>query len=111
MWNISLKSSLFKEGDSADCYNYRGIRLCSSPGNLFISLYNQRVCNYLDSKGYVSEFHAGLRPDYLTADNIFAIKIIINKYIFHLKKSFYFCFIDFSKPLILSMGNIFSACC
>ena len=100
LFNLTLQEtvfSLFKKDDSSDCNNLRGISLCRSFGKLFTSLLNQKLYKCLDKQGFQSKFQAGFRPDDFPTDHLFAIKTIINKYVFHLKKHLYFCFIDFSK--------------
>ena len=52
-----------------------------------------------------SEFQDGFRQDYRTTDHIFAVKTIINKYIFSIVS------LTFQKHLILWLGNLFSASC
>ena len=46
---------------------------------------------------FFSPFQVGFRPDHRTTDHIFAIKTIINKYVYKLKKPVYGCFVDFAK--------------
>ena len=80
-----------------NCNNYRGISLSSCLTKLFTSLLQNRLITHLESHNFFSPFQAGFRPDHRTTDHIFAIKTIINKYVYKLKKPVYGCFVDFAK--------------
>ena len=97
VWNISLISTTYKKGDPNDCNNYRGISLSNCMSKLFTSLLHNRLIKYLEDKNYFNPYQAGFRPEHRTTDHIFAIKTIINKYVYNLKKPVYCCFVDFSK--------------
>ena len=96
-WNMSLISTIYKKGDKNNCNNYRGISLSSCLSKLFTSLLQNRLITHLESHNFFSPFQAGFRPDHRTTDHIFAIKTIINKYVYKLKKPVYGCFVDFAK--------------
>lgn len=89
LWNVSLISTIFKKGDQNNCNNYRGISLSSCLSKLFTSLLQKRLITYLENKNFFNQFQAGFRPDHRTTDHIFAIKTIINKYVYNLKKKQY----------------------
>ena len=88
-WNMSLISTIYKKGDKNNCNNYRGISLSSCLSKLFTSLLQNRLITHLESHNFFSPFQAGFRPDHRTTDHIFAIKTIINKYVYKLKKNLY----------------------
>ena len=96
-WNISLISTIYKKGDKNNCNNYRGISLSSCLSKLFTGLLQNRLITHLERHNFFSPFQAGFRPDHRTTDHIFAIKTIINKYVYKLKKPVYGCFVDFAK--------------
>ena len=96
-WNMSLISTIYKKGDKNNCNNYRGISLSSCLSKLFTGLLQNRLITHLENNNFFSPFQAGFRPDHRTTDHIFAIKTIINKYVYKLKKPVYGCFVDFAK--------------
>ena len=96
-WNISLISTIYKKGYKNNCNNYRGISLSSCLSKLFTGLLQNRLITHLERHNFFSPFQAGFRPDHRTTDHIFAIKTIINKYVYKLKKPVYGCFVDFAK--------------
>lgn len=96
-WNLSCTSFLHKNGDINICDNYRCISLTSCLGKLFTSLLQKRLHKYMEENNLYNPFQAGFRPDYRTADHIFTIKTLINKYLHKLKKPIFACFVDLSK--------------
>ena len=97
LWNVSLLSTIYKKGDKNNCKNYRGISLSSCLSKLFTNLLRNRLITHLENNNFFSPFQAGFRPDHRTTDQIFAIKTIINKYVYNLKRPVYGCFVDFAK--------------
>ena len=85
-----------KKGDKNNCKNYRGISLSSCLSKLFTNLLRNRLITHLENNNFFS-LQAGFRPDHRTTDQIFAIKTIINKYVYNLKRPVYGCFVDFAK--------------
>ena len=60
-----------KKGDPANADNYRGIAILSCYGKLFTCVLINRLFNYLESLGLLSEEQAGFRKGYDTVDRIF----------------------------------------
>ena len=94
-WNMSLISTIYKKCDKNNCNNYRSISLSSCLSKLFSGLLQNILTMHLESHNIFSPFQAGFRPDHITTDHIFAIKTIINKYVYKLKKPVYGCFVVF----------------
>lgn len=96
-WNLSLITSLYKNGDPNNTNNYRGLSVKSCLGKLFTGLLQKRLDNYLESNNLLSQYQCGFRKNHKTTDNIFVLKTLINKYLHTKKQNLYVCFVDFSK--------------
>ena len=70
-------TAIYKSGDKFDPTNYRGNCVNSCLGKLFCSILNNRL---------------------ITADHIFSLKTLIDKYVIYTSKGKLFsCFVDFKK--------------
>ena len=97
-WGIGIITPIFKNSGSAeDPSNYRGISILSCLSKLFTLVINNRLTNYLDDYGILSENQAGFRKGYSPNDHIFSLKCIIDIYTQHMKKKLYCAFIDYKK--------------
>jgi hypothetical protein len=76
--------------------NFRGITLNSSVSKLFTLLLNERLSDFCDSKGLISDNQIGFRKGSRTSDHIFTLKTLIDQS-FANKKKLYVCFVDFKK--------------
>jgi hypothetical protein len=97
IWNISLLTSIYKSGDPTYCGNYRGISISSCVGKLFTSLLQNRISDFLETNGLLSDNRGGFRKNYRAVNQAFILKTIINKYIYKEKRKVYACFVDFKK--------------
>lgn len=77
-WNLSLITSLYKNGDPNNTNNYRGLSVTSCLGKLFTGLLQKRLDNYLESINLLSQYQCGFRKNHRTTDNIFVLKTLIN---------------------------------
>ena len=96
-WNLSIITSLYKNGAPNDANNYRGLSVTSCLGKLFTGILQQRLNHYLESSNLISQYQSGFRKDHRTTDNIFVLRTLVNKYLHKKKKNLYACFVDFSK--------------
>ena len=98
-WTDGIIVPIYKQGNSADPNNYRGITLSSCLGKLFCHVLNERISKFLDNKSFIRKEQAGFRKNHRTSDQIFILKTIIDKYIHKdgEDNKIYACFIDFRK--------------
>ena len=87
---------IYKSDGCDNPSNYRGITITSCVGKLFTSVINQRIIKFVEKQRIVSHHQKGLKKSYRTADHIFIVKALINKYL-HKGKKLYLCFVDFKK--------------
>ena len=95
-WAESIIIPLHKKGSFKDPNNYRGISLTSNLSKVFIHILNSRLQRWAEENGVIGEEQAGFRRNYSTADNVFILHSVINKYLSRHKK-LYVAFVDFSK--------------
>ena len=93
-WKDSYIIALHKKGDKSDPNNYRGISLISNLPKIFNTVLNNRLIT-VDKQLNNCQF--GFRENHRTADSIFILKSLINKYIHKNNKKIYACFIDLRK--------------
>ena len=96
LWKISHITPIFKDDNSFDPNNYRGISVSSCLGKLFTLILNERLIKSLDDKKVLSDCQIGFKSDYRTSDHIFILNTVLNSY-FSRGKRMYACFVDFSK--------------
>ena len=85
---------IYKKKDKLDCNNYRGISLLSHPGKILTYIIQQRIRYKTES--ILSEAQAGFRPGRGTADQLFALRQIMESCI-EKGKNLVVCYIDFEK--------------
>ena len=81
---------IYKSDGCDNPSNYRGITITSCVGKLFTSVINQRIIKFVEKQRIVSHHQIGFKKSYRTADHIFVVKTLINKYLHE-------CFVDFKK--------------
>ena len=96
-WNETYQVPIYKSGDYLDCNNYRGIAISSCLGKLFTNVLRSRLLDFVTEHNKFSENQIAGKPKKRTADHIFTIKSIINRYLRLHKKEIYCAFVDFSK--------------
>lgn len=73
-WNITYQVPVFKAGDPGDCNNYRGIAISSSLGKAYSNILQDRLFEYVENSGNISENQAAFRPGKSTSDHFFLHK-------------------------------------
>ena len=93
-WTQSIMIPLPKKGNLKKCQNYRTISLISHASKVMLRI----IMNRLKTKAeeILSEEQAGFRPGRSTVEQIFNIRILIEKHRDH-QESIYHNFIDFKK--------------
>ncbi|CAF1101264.1 unnamed protein product, partial [Didymodactylos carnosus] len=94
-WTMAILIRLYKnKGDKRICDNYRGISLLIVVSKIFSRIILNRIQGLLDKK--LLDQQAGFRPNRSTVDQIFTLKIILEKSQEY-NKSLFMCFIDIQK--------------
>ena len=96
LWKISYITLIFKDDDSFDPNNYRGISVSRCLGKLFTLILNERLIKFFNDKKVLSDCQIGFKRNYRTSDHIFILNTVLNSY-FSRGKRLYACFVDFSK--------------
>jgi hypothetical protein len=94
-WKESFTIPIYKPGDKNDPNNYRGVSLINCLPKIFNTILNNRLIKIIEDQLSNSLF--GFRENHRTADSIFVLKSLINKYIHKNKKKIYACFVDLRK--------------
>ena len=97
IWCQGLITPIYKSGDRSDPTNYRGICVSSCLGNLFCSILNQRLYLYFEENKILHSSQIGFLPENRTADHVFTLRTLIDKYVHYHKEKVYACFVDFRK--------------
>ena len=93
-WKRSVIIPIHKKKDKHLCDNYRGISLLCHSQKLLASIILRRIKGRTEE--ILSEAQAGFRRDRSTIDQLFALRLIAEKYSEH-GKDIYVCFVDFQK--------------
>ena len=91
-WKESFTIPIYKSGDKNDPNNYRGVSLINYLTKIFNTILNNTLIKIIEDQLSNSLF--GFRENHRTADSIFVLKSLINKYIHKNKKKIYACFVD-----------------
>jgi hypothetical protein len=94
-WKESFTIPIYKPGDKNDPNNYRGVSLINCLPKIFNTILNNRLIKIIEDQLGNSLF--GFRENHRTADSIFFLQSLINKYIHKNKKKIYACFVDLRK--------------
>ena len=97
VWCQGLITPIYKSGDKNDPINYRGICVSSCLGKLFCSILNQRLHSYLKENKILHNSQIGFLPENRTADHVFTLRALVDKYVHYHKERVYACFVDFRK--------------
>ncbi len=82
------------KGNREECNNYRGISLLSVPGKIYGRILNERMMKITDKS--VGDEHGGFQKSRECVDQIFAMKILVEKYLEKDRKLFA-AFMDLEK--------------
>ena len=93
-WTKSLVITLPKKGDLKLCNNYRTLSLISHPSKVLLRVILNRLKH--QASEIISEEQAGFMSGRSTAEQIFNLRMIIEKYQEH-QQELYHVFIDFKK--------------
>ena len=93
-WTKSLIITLPKKGDLKVCNNYRTLSLISHPSKVLLRVILNRL--KLQAKDIIAEEQAGFMKGRSTAEQIFNLRCIIEKYQEH-QEELYHVFIAFKK--------------
>ena len=96
MW-WSVITPIYKSAGRSDPANYRGVCVSSCPGKLFCSILNQRLLEFIVSLNILHKSQIGLLPNNRTADHVFTLRTLIDKYVHNHNEKIYACFVDFKK--------------
>ena len=94
VWTQSIMIPLPKKGNLKKCQNYRTISLISHASKVMLRI----IMNRLKTKAeeILAEEQAGFRPGRSTAEQIFNVRLLIEKHLDH-QQPLYHNFIDFKK--------------
>ena len=96
-WCGGLITPIYKSRGRSDPANYRGICVSSCLGKLFCSILNQRLLEYIVSLNILHNSQIGFLPNNRTADHVFTLRTLIDKYVHNHNEKIYACFVDFKK--------------
>lgn len=85
---------IHKKGDIDQPSNYRGISFMNSVVKIMMGIINERLMNWVESNKILTEYQAGFRRNYSTADNIYNLSAIVSSKLAEKKKVYAF-FVDF----------------
>ena len=86
IWCQGLITPVYKSGDKSDPTNYRGICVSSCLGKLFCSILNQRLYLYFKENKILHNSQIGFLPENRTADHVFTLRTLIDKYVHYHKE-------------------------
>ena len=93
-WTQSLVITLPKKGNLQLCQNYRTISLISHPSKVMLKIILNRLKPQAEQ--IIAEEQAGFRSGRSTTEQIFNVRLIMEKYLQH-QQQLYHVFIDFKK--------------
>ena len=95
-WCQGYITPIYKNGDVNNPNNYRGISIFSCIGKLFNSIINNRIESFITKYDLIDHRQIGFKRKSRTADHIFILRSLIEKYNKN-NKSLFVCFVDFRK--------------
>ena len=104
-WAKGIICSIFKGGVKNNPGNYQGISLLSCISTIITGIINKRLVNWTEKRKLFGYSQVGFREGKGTVDNIFVLRALAERYLSRKRGKFCCCFVDFSKPLILSIGS------
>ena len=96
-WADGYITPLHKSNDSSDPTNYRGISITSAIGKVFNTVLNNRLDSFLIERNIIDSCQIGCTKNARTADHMFILKTLIDKYCSKAGGRLYACFVDFRK--------------
>ena len=100
-WKLAKVTPIFKEGNKADCGNYRPISVISAVVKLFEKLVYRQLSSFQTLNGILVEQQSGFRHQHSTET---ALLSSTNEWLFNMDKGLFsgVLFLDLKKLLILS---------
>eukprot|EP00745_Piridium_sociabile_P014170 TRINITY_DN20886_c0_g1_i8.p1 TRINITY_DN20886_c0_g1~~TRINITY_DN20886_c0_g1_i8.p1 ORF type:complete len:261 (+),score=20.11 TRINITY_DN20886_c0_g1_i8:185-967(+) len=95
-WTEYVVVPLFKKGDPNNPGNYRGISLCDASNNMYSTIINIRLQEWIEEHNLTGEYQAGFKRGYSTIDHMFTLLALIQKQ-FSFNRKLYVAFVDFEK--------------
>ena len=86
VWCQGLITPIYKSGDKSDPTNYRGICVSSWLEKLLCPILNRRLCLYFEENKILHNSQIGFLPENRTADHVFTLRTLIDKYVHYLKE-------------------------
>jgi hypothetical protein len=97
-WKTSMLNIIYKsKGDKQDPANYMGISLLSTLSKVYTGVLARRLNDWIEKRGFISEYQMGFRKGRRTVDNIFILRTIIDKYLSRKRGKVYWLFIVLQK--------------
>ena len=98
-WHDSYICPIYKSGSRSDPSNYRGIAMNNILGKVFSIILNNRLEKFITSNNLIDDTQIDFKKNCRTADHMFILRTLIDKYVKKLKSPLYVCFVDMKKSL------------
>ena len=96
-WTLGVITVLFKDGETNDLNNYRGIALFSTLEKILVGVLNNRLIDLINEEHILDESQGGFRKGYQPTDHLFTLHALINHFVKVEKKELLLCFVQFRK--------------
>lgn len=104
-WSDGYITPLHKSDDPCDPSNYRGISIMSAVGKVFNTILNNRLDNFLFENCIINECQIGFTKEARTADYMFILKTLIDKYCSKAVGKLYACCSAKPLTLLFTLGS------
>ena len=106
IWSTSILWPLHKEGPTSDPQTFRAISIGSYLCELFCSFLYRRLAIFVQAHSLIPECQIRFKPGCRTADHMFALRIMVDKYVRCVPNGrLYVCFVDFRNPFLSVCRN------
>ena len=96
-WKKAYLSPVHKGGTLDNPNNYRGISILSCAGKLFSTILTKRLDDFLKDNALINAVQIGFTKKARTADHMFVLRTLIEKYTKDKCGKLFACFLDFRK--------------
>lgn len=93
-FDLSIIFPILKKGDKTRPENYRGISFMNCAAKIMMGILTERLTSWVETNNILTEYQAGFRKNYSTADNVYNLASIVNLKMQEKKKVYAF-FVDF----------------
>jgi hypothetical protein len=104
-WSKAIIVPIYKKGEINNPDNYRGVALTSIISKAYTFILNKRLVKWVEREEKIVEEQAGFRSGYSTADHIFTLYALVQKFLVKNTK-LYIAFVDFRKAFDSVNRNI-----